>query len=104
MTENFIYSISIKVTHAINSNWVLWMQQEHIPAIMATGCFTKYVFTKLLEVDEEDGLTYSCQYYAVAKADYNRYIEIHSQQLRQEGMQKWGNQFIAFRSLMQVVN
>jgi hypothetical protein len=100
----FIYNISIKVTHSIHKAWLQWMQEVHIPAIMETNCFVKYTFAKLLDIEEEDGLTYSCQYEANTKADYNRYITVHSQKLRDDSMQKWGNQFIAFRTLMQVVN
>jgi hypothetical protein len=44
------------------------------------------------------------QYHAEAKADYNRYIELHATALRNDTIQKWGNQIIAFRSIMQVVN
>ncbi|HAK12810.1 MAG TPA: DUF4286 domain-containing protein, partial [Chitinophagaceae bacterium] len=44
------------------------------------------------------------QYYAESKADYNRYIEHHAQRLRKDGTDKWGDQFVGFRSLMQVVN
>ncbi len=100
----FIYNISIKVTHAIHNNWLQWMQEVHIPMVMETKCFSNYTFAKLLDIEEDDGLTYSCQYTAQSKADYNRYIDVHSIKLRDETIQKWGNQFIAFRTLMQVVN
>ena len=71
---------------------------------MATGCFTKFQFVRVLETDETEGVTYAAQYYAESKADYNRYIEIHAAALRADAMNTWGNQFIGFRSLMQVVN
>lgn len=100
----FIYNVSIKVTHTICKDWVQWMKEEHIPEVMDTECFVKFTFAQLVEIDEEDGITFSCQYYAQSKADYNRYIELHSERLRNAGIEKWGNQFIAFRTLMQVVN
>ena len=38
------------------------------------------------------------------KADYKRYITLFSPALRLEVMDRWGNKFIAFRSLMQIVH
>lgn len=100
----YIYNVTTKVAHEIHTDWFHWMKQEHIPAVMQTGCFTNFQFVRILETDEEDGITYAVQYQAAAKADYNRYIELHAPALRNESIQKWGNQMIAFRTLMKVVN
>lgn len=100
----YIYNVTTKVSHQIHTDWVQWMSNEHIPGVMKTGCFLKNVFVRLLETDEEDGPTYAVQYYAEDKAAYDRYIKDFAKQLRQDTISKWGNQIIAFRSLMQVVN
>ncbi len=100
----FIYNITTKVTWEINDAWLLWMKQEHIPAIMATECFTDHRFVKLLETDETEGPTYALQFFAATMDDYNRYIEVFAPALRNESGKKWGNQSIGFRSLMQLVN
>jgi len=53
------------------------------------------------------GRTYTgsaVQYYAESEALYNRYIEYFSASMRQKSVDKWGDKFIAFRSLIQVVN
>jgi len=100
----FIYNVTIKIEPSINEAWVQWMQTTHIPDVMATNCFTHHQFVKLLEVDETDGITYAVQYYAESKAKYNKYIEQFATQLREASFKVWGNKFIAFRSIMQVVN
>lgn len=99
-----IYNVTIKVNTTIQEAWVGWMKEVHIPEVMHTACFTKYTFVKLLEIDESEGPTYACQYFAEKKTDYDRYIELYSEKLRNDGFAKWGNQFIAFRTLMKVVN
>ena len=99
-----IYNVTIKVDKSINDAWLLWMKEIHIPEVLATGCFTHHQFVKLLEVDEADGITYAVQYFAESKANYNRYIELYASNLRETGIKAWGNKFIAFRSLMQVVH
>ena len=98
-----IYNITTKVEHAIANNWVHWMKAEHIPAIMQTGKFEHFNFARLLDVDETDGLTYTIQFFAEQRTDYEQYIQQHSSQIRKDAMDKWGAQFISFRSLMEEV-
>ena len=44
------------------------------------------------------------QYFAESKGLYNNYIETHAPLMRRKSFDKWGDKFIAFRSVMQVVN
>lgn len=99
----FIYNVTTQISHQIHDAWVAWMQEKHIPDVMEKGCFTKFQFVRLLEVDETESVTYATQYYADSKADYNRYIEIYATDLREDAQKVWGNNSIGFRSLMQVV-
>jgi hypothetical protein len=59
---------------------------------------------QLLETDESEGPTYALQFHTESKAQYNRYLELFSNELRKKSYEKWGDQFIAFSSIMQVVN
>lgn len=98
-----IYNVTSKVDAAIAAQWLHWMQSEHIPAVMATGCFVDFKIVRLLEVDDTEGPTYAVQYHAADKAAYERYISKHASALRNDAYNKWGNAFIAFRSVMEVV-
>lgn len=98
-----IYNITTKVDHVITADWVHWMKADHIPAIMKTGKFVQFNFSKLLDVDETDGVTYAVQFFAEQKTDYDQYIHQYSTQLRKEALEKWGANFISFRSLMEEV-
>ncbi len=99
-----IYNVTTKVSHTIHTDWLLWMKNEHIPSVMESGCFTKQVFVRLLEIDEEDGPTYAVQYHAASKEDYNKYLQNYAPGLREATLKQWGNQIIAFRSIMQLVH
>jgi hypothetical protein len=100
----FIYNVTTKVTWSIHEEWLAWMKETHVPEVIQTGCFTHATILRLLEIDEEEGPTYAFQYHAESKSLYNRYIEKFAPQFKQEIFTKWGSNFIAFRSLMQVVN
>lgn len=100
----FIYNVTIKPLWEINEAWVKWMKEEHLNDVMETGCFTKYQFIRLLEIEEDEGPTYAIQYYCESKSLYNLYIEKYAPKLRQDGINLFGNKFIGFRSLMQIVD
>jgi hypothetical protein len=97
------YNITVKVTAAIASDWVLWQKEVHMPEVISTGCFTHAQILELLEVDTEEGPTYVVQFFAESKAQYNLYHEKFAAELRQKSFDRWGNQFIAFRSVMKLV-
>jgi hypothetical protein len=98
-----IYNVTIKVDVTIADTWLQWMRDEHIPDVTGTKCFTHAVILRLIEADETDGITYAIQYHAESKDKYNRYIQDHAEDMRKRGFDKWGNKFIAFRTVMEVV-
>jgi len=98
-----IYNVTIKVDESIAQHWLQWLLNEHIPDVMHTSCFVDYKVVRLLEVDDDDGPTYAIQYYAKSKSDYNRFIEMYAATLGQLSFEKWGERFIAFKSVMEVV-
>ena len=99
-----VYNVTTKVTHAISDAWLQWMKEEHMPELISTGCFTHSTILQLLETDDSEGPTYVAQYFAESKSLYNNFIEKFAPPLRQKALAKWGDQFIAFRSVMQVIH
>jgi hypothetical protein len=100
---SIIYNVTIKVESTIAELWLQWLKNEHIPDIMKTNCFYEYRILRLLEVDDTEGPTFAIQYMAESKADYNRYIEKHAEGMRKKSYERWGERFIAFRSVMTLV-
>ncbi|WP_276479797.1 DUF4286 family protein [Paraflavitalea pollutisoli] len=99
----YIYNVTTFVHWGIHESWVKWMQEKRIPAVIATGCFDRAQFVKLLDTDETEGLTYAVQYFCGAKDDYLRYVDVHDAAFKQEGHERWGEYCIAFSSLMELV-
>jgi len=102
----YYYNVTIKVTPAIEKEWLAWMWNEHLEAVTGTGCFDRYEFFQLIEpVDAEDeGVTYVAQYQTDSVARYERYLDEFAPALRERGFQLFGNQFIAFRSVLKKMN
>lgn len=98
-----VYNITIKVLPGIEAEWIKWQKEEHIPDIMSSGNFVDYKFYKLLDEDEE-GITFIIQYFASSLKNYQKYIDKTAPKLREKAIQKWGDRFIAFRTVMQAVD
>lgn len=99
----FIYNITIKVQAGIADEWLNWQQSEHIPEIMQSGLFNEFKLFRLMEQDDEDGPTYITQFITPDVENYHKYIDELAPSLREKSFKKWGNQFIAFRSLLSTV-
>ena len=99
-----VYNVTIKVENEIADAWLQWLLQEHIPDVIGTGCFENAHVHRLIEIDDTEGPTYSIQYFAPSKAMYNRYVSQYAPTMQARGFDKWGNRFIAFRSVMMRVD
>ena len=99
-----IYNVTIKIDWSIAADWEKWMKEEHIPELLETGCFDKHQLVRLLQVDETEGPTYATQYYASSLTKYDHYLQHHAPDLRKKVSEKWGQKYIDFRTLMQVVD
>lgn len=86
---------------SIRTQWLEWMQNEHISEVLATGLFLKADFYELLEPVDEEGFTFTVSYHFEQLEHYHTYINNHAPLLREKGFALFGDQFIAFRSLMQ---
>jgi hypothetical protein len=80
------------------------MKVEHIPDVINTGCFTHATLLRLIETDDTDGPTYAIQYHANTKAGYDRYLQQYAEAMRKKVTDKWENQVMAFRSVLEVVH
>ena len=99
-----VYNVTCKVSWHIHDAWFEWMKLVHIPQVMQTGLFTRYQVLKLLETDEHEGPTYAIQYYVEDHENYENYINTYAGGFRQEMLEKWGADYVSFRSLMEVIN
>lgn len=100
----FIYNVTNKVSHDIETEWLIWMRETHIPELISTGLFSDFRILRLLDTDESDGITYAIQYFCQTRSSYNTYIDDFASAMRGKTYEKWGDRVFAFRTLMEVIN
>jgi len=99
-----VYNISLQVNRRINDEWLLWQKMEHIPEVMASGYFIDYKFFHLLEQNEDDAITYIVQYSASSIDHYYQYMDKAAAAFRKKINEKWDDELIAFRTIMEIVH
>src|SRR5258708_39672639 len=95
-----VYNVTIKVRWDILEEWLVWQLKEQIPAVLSTSLFDGHQFYRLLEQDEEEGPTFVVQYFTSSLQRYRQFMIEFAPALQQQGWDKWGSGFIAFRTLM----
>lgn len=98
-----LYNVTIQVDPSISDSWLIWMKEEHIPEVISTGLFSEAKCWRLLDHQDGAGMTYAVQYLSPNRAMYEQYIEQYAPILRQKGIDKWGEKFVAFRTAMEQV-
>jgi len=99
-----IYNVTSRLDWSIHEDWLEWMKIEHIPQVLATGCFIHHQLVRLLQTDDTEGPTFAIQYFCNSMDICNVYFEIHAPKLRNDVIQKWGDRFVSFRSLMEIIS
>jgi len=98
-----VYNVTINIDADAHVEWVNWMNNQHIPDVLATGLFLDARICRLINVEEEGGLTYSIQYTAETMDDMKAYEEKHAPRLRADFQARYDGKFAAFRTMMEVV-
>ncbi|MEN9339013.1 MAG: hypothetical protein RIQ62_325 [Bacteroidota bacterium] len=97
----YIYNVSIKILPEIESEWLQWMREEHMDDVLATGMFDQYSLFRMVDPVDEDGLTFVAQYQTDSRERYEQYIKNNAPALREKGYARFGDRFIAFRTIME---
>ncbi len=99
-----IYNVTINIHESLHDQWLSWMQQKHIPEILATGKFSSARLVKVLIEEEMGGTTYSAQFATDSKATLEKYYLEDAPRLREESLQLFGDKMLAFRTELELIS
>lgn len=99
-----IYNVTVKIELDTHDEWLQWMRNQHIPDVMQTGLFKEYRMARVLGQDESDGITYSIQYLCPDMPTLQHYAAQFAPALQQAHSQRYEGKFVAFRTLLEVLD
>lgn len=100
----YIYNVTINVEEAVHDQWIAWMKEIHIPEMLSLGKFSQARMCKVLVEEEMGGITYSIQYTIKDKETLERYYQEDANKMRQDGIKRFGNNFVAFRTELELID
>lgn len=98
-----LYNVTVNIDFEVENEWLEWMKSNHIPEVMATGCFIESRMTKVI-AEDKGGATYAVMYLCYNMETYQRYKDKFAAGLQAAHAQKYDGKFAAFRTLMDVVH
>ena len=99
----YIYNVTINIEETIHDRWLQWMKNEHIPAMLATGKFSKALMARVMVEEEMGGFTYAVQYTTDSKETLQKYYAENAAELRAQS-KPFEGKFVAFRTELEIVS
>lgn len=99
-----VYNVTCHISSDMEAEWLNWMRGEHLPEVMATGCFLDVKIMRLLtQADDDEGVNIAVQYTALSMVDYEHYRDNFAPALQAKTREKYGDSVLAYRSLLEVI-
>jgi len=98
-----VYNETVIVDEVVHKQWLQWLQNNYLPLVMATGCFSNNTVLQVLD-SPNDGVTYCVQFFTDNRAAYDDYVLEYQQQFQALQYQQFENQIVLFTTLMQTLN
>lgn len=99
-----IYNVTTNIEASAHDAWLRWMQEHHIPDVLATGKFLNAKMSRVLVDEEMGGLTYSVQFTTVDRETLQQYYEEDAERLRDDVLKRFPNQFVSFRTELEIIS
>ena len=95
--------MTTNIEEEVHDQWVKWMKEEHIPAMIKTGKFINAIMSRVDVVESMGGITYSIQYKVQSTAILERCFEEDAHELRAQ-TKLFDGKFVSFRTEMEIVH
>ena len=99
-----LYNVTVKINATLEEDWLQWMKDIHIPDIMDTGLFSSHKLCRILFEEEDGGVTFAIQYFCDNMTAFEKYQKNYAPSLQAEHTTRYDGQYVAFRTLMEVLD
>src|SRR3954468_3508188 len=97
-----VYSVTIEIEAAVESDWLDWVKGGHVPDVIRTGCFSDCHIHKVIG-SEPANPTYVLQYRCLSIEQYHRYRDNFAPALQKDHRGRFAGHFRASRQLLEEI-
>lgn len=98
-----LYNVTVGIDQDSEDEWLRYMKENHIKAVMNTGMFVSHKMYKVLHDTEDGTISYSIQYFARDIADIQQYLDRYAPALIEEHRKMFHNRHVTFMTLLEEV-
>ncbi|BFM42814.1 DUF4286 family protein [Flavobacterium sp. CFS9] len=99
-----IYNVTSNIHESVQEQWLKWMQEKHIPEILATQKFSSARIVRVMIEEEMGGITYSVQYVTDSKETLERYYIEDEPAFHKEALELFADKMLSFRTELEVIS
>jgi hypothetical protein len=97
-----IYNETFIIDDTMNDEWLAWIKNNHIPAVLATGAFDGYKMYTILDSPNE-GITYCLQFTTDTVERYSDFYYKNLEDIHNAHNKQFEERFALFHTLMENV-
>jgi hypothetical protein len=101
-SKRVLYNVTVGINPAKIEEWKRFMREDHLPKIFATNCFASFRMCRIID-EQADSTTLAVQYVAYSLEHLKKYNTIYAPQLQTEHMEKFGDDAVAYRSVLDIL-
>lgn len=100
----YVFNITTNIDETCEKEWLAWMQNTQIPAMLNTGKFVSAKMCKVLVEEALGGVTYSVQYTLENRKLLGDFYKTDAPLLKNNEKAKFGDKFVCFETEMQLID
>lgn len=98
-----LYNITFNIESDIQNKWHAWMKENYIPYVLGTELFSDVKMFRLLNETENEGITYSVQFFSESLEKANSYLENHAPIIVEKHNQEFKYKHVSFMTILESV-
>ena len=99
----FIYNVTTHVEPTIESQWLAWMNEEHVPQMIQTGKFKKAIIFKVITENDLGGVSYATQYHCSDRTTFESYQKEDADRLKKHALDKFDERILSYRTELEQI-
>ncbi|TLU98724.1 DUF4286 family protein [Dyadobacter luticola] len=96
-----IYNITVNISYDAEKDWLHYMKQIHIPAILETGIPNECKLLRLLTEIDNEGSTYTTQFSFLTMEDFLAYQTGYQADFQERHHELFNGKYVSFRTLLE---
>src|SRR5690242_61150 len=97
-----VYTITVNVEKSVSEDWLLWMKENFLGAIISTGFFERYNIFKVLH--DSDGDTFTFQFYCKDILMFEQFRDEYKAVILQALMDSYPGKVVYFNTMLEEVH